>query len=232
MKRAAGGGLTAFELMSERTAAFSVKHGHDVRDPFAGEAPLPPWYLLIEVSSGHEAASARADLEVALGGCYEAGLLTHAVIAESLEQAHALWKVRHEVSDTQNHEGGSIKHDVSVPVARVPELIRRATAAAAAVVPGARVVPFGHLGDGNIHFNVSQPVGADKAAFLARYSEMNAAVHTIVTELGGSISAEHGIGRLKRHLLAEVKPPIELELMRRIKAAFDPNGIMNPDRVL
>ena len=136
------------------------------------------------------------------------------------------------MSDVQTREGGSIKHDVSVPVAAVPELIERGVARVVAMVPGVRPVPFGHLGDGNLHFNFSQPVGADKQAFLARWEEVNAAVHAIVIELGGSISAEHGIGQLKRHALLDVKSPIEIALMRRVKAALDPNGILNPGKVL
>jgi len=140
--------------------------------------------------------------------------------------------MRHALSDVQKGEGGSIKHDVAVPVSAVPELLARASAAVTAAIPGARPFPFGHLGDGNIHLNISQPVGADKAAFLARWSEINAIVHGVVTELGGTISAEHGIGVLKRDLLPTVKSPVEMDLMRRLKATLDPNGIMNPGKVL
>jgi FAD/FMN-containing dehydrogenase len=136
------------------------------------------------------------------------------------------------MSEVQREEGGSIKHDVSVPVASVPDFLEEAIAAVEAMVPGCRPVPFGHMGDGNIHFNVSQPVGADKADFIGRWDEMNELVHGIVHRFNGSISAEHGIGRLKRDLLAEVKSPLELELMQRIKAAFDPNSTLNPGRVL
>ena len=150
----------------------------------------------------------------------------------SLDQANAFWRIRHALSEVQKEEGGSIKHDVAVPIAAVPEFLARAGAAVTALIPGCRPFPFGHLGDGNIHYNVSQPVGVDKAAFLARWDEVNAVVHAIVGELGGTISAEHGIGQLKREMLKAVKPPIELELMRRIKAAFDPKGIINPGKVL
>ena len=132
----------------------------------------------------------------------------------------------------QREEGGSIKHDVSVPVASVPDFLDEAIAAVEAMVPGCRPVPFGHMGDGNIHFNVSQPLGADKAAYIARWDEMNQVVHDVVGKFGGSISAEHGIGRLKRDLLAEVKSDVEMDLMRRIKAAFDPNCTLNPGRIL
>jgi FAD/FMN-containing dehydrogenase len=136
------------------------------------------------------------------------------------------------LSDAQSKEGGSIKHDVSVAVGLVPTLIREATPAVEAFEPGARVVAFGHLGDGNIHFNVSQPVGADKQAFLDRWDAMNEIVHGIVARLGGSYSAEHGVGQLKRGLLAKWKDPASLAVMRQIKAALDPNGVMNPGKVL
>jgi FAD/FMN-containing dehydrogenase len=136
------------------------------------------------------------------------------------------------MTEVQLHEGGSIKNDVSVPVAALPDFLARAIGAVTAIVPGSRPVPFGHYGDGNIHFNISQPVGADKDAFLAHWDEMTGAVNAIVLELGGSVSAEHGIGRLKRHLLAEVKSPLEMELMRKIKDAFDPKGILNPGKVI
>ena len=132
----------------------------------------------------------------------------------------------------QRHEGGSIKHDVSEPVAAVPDFIAEATAAVAALLPGARPVPFGHLGDGNIHYNVSQPVGADRAEFLARWNEINAAVFAVVKKFSGSISAEHGIGVMKRDLLPSVKDPVALELMRALKRTLDPNGILNPGKVL
>jgi D-lactate dehydrogenase (cytochrome) len=134
--------------------------------------------------------------------------------------------------EVQRHEGGSIKHDVSVPVAAVPDFIAEANAAVAALLPEARPVPFGHLGDGNIHYNVSQPVGADRAEFLARWNEVNAAVFAVVKKFGGSISAEHGVGVMKRDLLPSVKDPIALDLMRKIKYLLDPNNILNPGKVL
>ena len=132
----------------------------------------------------------------------------------------------------QKFEGGSIKHDVSVPVGAIPEFLAEATVAVERFLPGARVVPFGHMGDGNIHFNVSQPVGADKGAFLARWEAMNALVHGIVARYSGSFSAEHGIGQMKREGLARAKDPVALDLMRRIKSTLDPDGILNPGKVL
>jgi FAD/FMN-containing dehydrogenase len=229
LQRAAGAGLTGFELIGASALDFAVRHIPGARPPLAG---AHAWTVLAEVSSGRDDGAARALLEAALAAAIEDGVAEDAVIAESLAQAHAFWQLRHGISEAQRPEGGSIKHDVSVPVAAVPAFLARAAAAVEAMVPGCRPVPFGHLGDGNIHYNVSQPVGMDRAAYIARWHDMNAAVHAIVLDLGGSISAEHGIGRLKRDILPSVKSPIEMAMMRRLKAAFDPNGILNPGRVL
>ncbi len=163
---------------------------------------------------------------------FEAGLIENAVIASSVAQQKAIWHMRESMSDAQKPEGGSIKHDVSVPISRVPAFMAEADAAVMAAVPGARICAFGHLGDGNIHYNISQPVGADKAAFIARWREVNAIVHAIVKAHGGSISAEHGVGQLKRDELIATRPAIETELMNRIKQAFDPAGILNPGKVI
>jgi len=162
----------------------------------------------------------------------EAGEIADAVLATSLKQTQDLWRLRELMSEVQKQEGGSIKHDVSVPVARVPEFIARANQLVELMIPGARPVPFGHLGDGNIHYNVSQPPGMDKTVFLSNWEVLNAAVHEIVLDLGGSISAEHGIGRMKRDLLPHAKGALAVELMRKIKASFDPNGILNPGKLL
>ncbi|MXN66032.1 FAD-binding protein [Stappia sp. GBMRC 2046] len=225
----AGPMLTGFELMPRVGIEFCLKHLEGARDPLSEPHP---WYVLVELSSGTENASLRDLMEELLGEAFEAGLVQDAALAESIAQGEAFWHLRHGMSEVQREEGGSIKHDVSVPVASVPAFLDKAIAAVEEMVPGCRPVPFGHMGDGNIHFNVSQPVGADKAGFIARWDEMNALVHGIVAEFGGSISAEHGIGRLKRDLLKEVKSELELDMMRRIKVAFDPNGILNPGRVL
>ncbi len=225
----AGSQLTAFEIMPRLLVRFMLDHIPDTRDPLFTPAP---WYILTEVSVGTSQEAARALMETILADGLEGGLVEDATIAQSLAQARDFWRMRHGMSEVQKHEGGSIKHDVSVPVAAVPELLDRGIAAVEALVPGCRPVPFGHLGDGNIHFNVTQPIGADKAAFLARWEEMNAVVHAIVTELGGSIAAEHGVGRLKRDLLTHVRGEAEIALMRRIKSALDPAGILNPGRVL
>ena len=162
----------------------------------------------------------------------ERGIVRDAAIADSLEQGKTFWRLRELFSEVQRHAGGSIKEDISVPVAAVPAFIAEANAAVAALIPDARPLPFGHLGDGNIHYNVSQPIGADKDAFLKRWGEVNEVVFAVVKKYGGSISAEHGIGLLKRDLLPSVKDPVALELMRGIKRLLDPKGILNPGKVL
>jgi FAD/FMN-containing dehydrogenase len=228
-KRLAGSQLTAFEIMPRRLLEFSIQHIAGTRDPL--ETPAP-WYLLVEISVGSTEEAARTLIESVLEQGFEAGLVSDATIAANLKQRADFWKIRHEMSDVQKFEGGSIKHDVSLPVASVPAFLARAVPAVEALVPGCRPVPFGHMGDGNIHFNVTQPIGADKQAYLARWEEMNAVVHGIVTDMHGSIAAEHGVGRLKRDLLPGVRSEAEMGLMRRLKAMMDPAGILNPGRVI
>jgi len=223
----AAGTLTSFELLSGIAVDFSIHHGIDIRDPLASKHP---WYVLMELSSSRD--DARAALESILAQGLENEIVDDAVIAANLAQRSAFWKLRDEMSAAQKPEGGSIKHDISVPVVAVPDFIEQADAAVVKLIPGARPVPFGHLGDGNIHYNVSQPVGGDAADFLARWHEVNALVFEIVLRMGGSISAEHGIGVLKRDELPEVKDKVAIELMRSIKAMLDPSGIMNPGKVL
>jgi FAD/FMN-containing dehydrogenase len=223
----AAGSLTSFELLADIAVDFSVRHGVDVRNPLSGKHP---WYVLMELLSSRD--DARAALEAILASGMEAGIVDDAVIAASLSQRGAFWKLRDEMSAAQKPEGGSIKHDISVPVAAVPDFIAEANAAVIKLIPGARPVPFGHLGDGNIHYNVSQPVGADTADFMAQWHEVNAVVFAIVLRMGGSISAEHGIGVLKRDELPDVKDKVAIELMRGLKAMLDPHGIMNPGKVL
>jgi len=225
----AGPALTAFEIMPRIGMEFVLRHGSSVRDPF----PSPyPWYVLFDLTSPREGEELQRLAESVLGEALGAGEIDGAVIASSLAQGEELWRLRALMSEVQKHEGGSIKHDIAVPVARVPEFVARANQLVELMIPGARPVPFGHLGDGNIHYNVSQPPGMDRAIFLSSWEALNAAVHEIVLDLGGSISAEHGIGRLKRDLLVHAKQPLELELMRKIKAAFDPNFILNPGKLL
>jgi len=221
--------LTGFELMAQMAFAFTVKHTEGARDPLSTSYP---WYTLIDVSTSDSQQSADAMITALLEEAFEQGLMEDAVIAKSEAEIAELWHMRETMSEAQKPEGGSIKHDVSVPVSSVPAFLHEADAAVMAAVPGARICAFGHLGDGNIHYNISQPEGADKAAFLARWGDVNEIVHAIVLAHGGSISAEHGIGRLKRDELARIREPIEIDLMQRIKKAFDPAGIMNPDKVL
>ena len=229
MRGAAGTALTGFEIMPRLGLEFVLRHLPGARDPLAGPHP---WYVLAEISSSRSEADAAALLEAGFAAPLDDATVTDAVVAASVAQANAFWAMRHALSEVQKHEGGSIKHDVSVPVASVPELIDRASAAAIQAMPGCRPLPFGHLGDGNIHFNVSQPPDMDKKAFLARWDEVSALVHAVVVELGGSISAEHGIGVLKRNLLKSVKEPVELDMMRRIKQALDPDNILSPGRMI
>jgi D-lactate dehydrogenase (cytochrome) len=223
-----GGTVTSFELIVSDVIAFALKHVHGTRDPLAGKHP---WYVLMEVSSQH-GDGLRESVEQLLTDASAEGLVRDATIAASLDQTKAFWHLRHVLPEAQKPEGGSIKADVSVPVASVPQFLEEASAAARAIVKDCRPVPFGHLGDGNVHFNVSQPVGADSAQFLARWGEVNDAINKIVLKYNGSISAEHGIGKLKRDSLPKVKDPVALELMRGLKRMLDPNGILNPGKVL
>lgn len=223
----AANALTSFELLSEMAVDFSIRHGIDVRDPLAQKHA---WYVLMELSSPGD--DARTPLETILGRAMEDEIVDDAVIAANLTQRAGFWKLRDEMSSAQKPEGGSIKHDISVPVATVPAFIAEANEAVVKLIPGARPVPFGHLGDGNLHYNVSQPIGANTADYLARWHEMNAVVFAIVLRMGGSISAEHGIGVLKRDELPDVKDKTAIELMRQLKAMLDPLGIMNPGKVL
>jgi len=225
----AGPALTAFEIMPRIGLEFVLRHGSAVHDPF----PSPhQWYALFELTSPREGGELAELAESLLGTSVEAGEIADAVVASSLAQGEALWRLRELMSEVQKEEGGSIKHDVAVSVARVPEFVARANRLVELMMPGARPVPYGHFGDGNIHYNISQPLGMERKVFLANWEALNAAVHEIVLDLGGSISAEHGIGRLKRDLLPHAKQPLEIELMRKIKAAFDPNSILNPGKLL
>ncbi|MFN3507145.1 MAG: FAD-binding oxidoreductase [Allorhizobium sp.] len=224
-----GTALTGFELMPRIGVEFTTKHIAGVRDPLAS---IHPWYALIDISTSDSAETAETMMHELLAEAHEAGLVSDAAIASSLAQQDAFWHLRESMSEAQRPEGGSIKHDVSVPVSRIPAFLAEADAAVHALMPDARICAFGHLGDGNIHYNISQPVGADKAEFIARWREVNAVVHAVVHRHNGSISAEHGVGQLKRDELAASRPAIETELMRRIKQAFDPAGIMNPGKVI
>jgi len=218
-----GNRVVAFELIADIALEFSIRHA-GVRHPLSAPAP---WYVLAELADPAPGAMTGL-LETALGR----GLVSDAALAQSETQRDAFWAARELISESQKPEGGSIKHDVSVPVSAVPRFLAEADAAVSRLVPGARFVSFGHLGDGNIHYNVSQPPGMAKEAFLALWNEMNDVVFDVVGRFGGSISAEHGMGRLKAHRMPQIKSPVELAMMRSLKQAFDPNNILNPGRVL
>ncbi|MEA2876673.1 MAG: hypothetical protein QOF14_1869 [Hyphomicrobiales bacterium] len=221
-------GVTSFELMVRLGIDAVLKHDGSARDPLAQPHP---WYVLIELSS-QQREGLRDKMEAILAEGVERGLVSDAAIAENLDQTKAFWRIREMFGEVQRQVGGSIKHDISVPVANVPAFIREADAAVAKLVPGSRPLPFGHLGDGNIHYNVAQPVDTDKAAFLERWHDVNKVVFDVVLKYGGSISAEHGIGIMKRDLLPTIKDPVAMELMRALKRTLDPNGILNPGKVL
>jgi FAD/FMN-containing dehydrogenase len=223
-----GGGVTSFELMARSGIEAVVKHDASSRDPLASPHP---WYVLIELSS-QARSGLRGTLEDILAEGHARGLVLDATIADSLEQAKAFWRIREMFGEVQRHIGASIKHDVSVPVAAVPGFIAEANAAVTKLIPGSRPLPFGHVGDGNIHYNVTQPEGSDKEKFLARWDEVNAVVFAVVKKFGGSISAEHGVGVMKRDILPQYKDPVALDLMRTLKRTLDPNNILNPGKVL
>jgi FAD/FMN-containing dehydrogenase len=222
-KEMSGNRVVAFELLPRIAMDFTVKH-MGITNPLA---EFSPWYVLSELAD-----PAAGSFEVILEEAMARGLVTDATVAQSETQRQALWAIRELMPESQKFEGGSIKHDISVPVSRIPQFIIEATRAVEAYMPEARVMSFGHMGDGNLHFNVSQPPGMDKAKYLERWNEMNAVVFDVVLKYGGSISAEHGIGRLKKHHMPEIKSPVELQMMRDLKKLFDPTNIMNPGKVL
>ena len=221
------GTVTAFELMPRVGLEFVLRHVPGTRDPLE---QAYPWYVLIDVSL--KMADTAGAIESLLSDAASNGLIVDGVVAQSWAQRDAFWKLRESLSEAQKPEGGSLKHDVSVPISSIPRFIDEASRAVIAAVPGARPVPFGHLGDGNIHFNISQPVGGDKAAFLARMDEVARVVHDMVHAFEGSISAEHGIGQAKVDEITRYKSPVALEAMRAVKRALDPKGIMNPGKVV
>ncbi len=221
------GGVTSFEIMSREGVDIVIKHSGS-RDPLATRTP---YLALIELSS-QRTEGLREAMEEILAEGLERGLVLDATISESVEQAKSFWRIRELFGEMQGREGGSIKHDVSVPIASIPAFIEEANAAAVRLIPGARPLPFGHVGDGNIHYNVSQPVGADKAEFLRRWDDMNEAIYAVVLKYGGSVSAEHGVGIVKRDYLPRIKDPVAYDLMKALKRTLDPKGILNPGKVL
>jgi len=217
--------LLAFELISARALRLVGRHMPDARAPFEAEHP---WYVLIDSA----APVAAAPLEEQFAEVLEEGLALDAILTKNDAEAQALWRLRHGISEAQKREGASLKHDVSVPTGDVARFIDKAEAAVVEAVPGARVVAFGHVGDGNVHFNVSQPQAADPETFLQERERMAALVYDIVDRYAGSISAEHGIGVLKREHLTRYRSPVEIDLMRRLKTALDPDTLLNPGKVL
>jgi len=216
--------LHAFEYMSGESIALVLQHIEDT------QLPVPPadHYVLIDLANGAGAEPLEAALEDSLGEALDAGELLDAALSRSDAQRLAFWRLREEHSEAQKRAGASIKNDVSVPVSQIPRLLREAASACQAAEPGIRVAPFGHLGDGNIHLNLVQPMGAEPAAFLARADALMHIVNGVVKGLGGSFSAEHGVGRLKTGLMEEWRGGVELRLMRQVKAALDPSGLFNP----
>ena len=228
-RAASGDAVTSFELMPRIGLDFALKHIPGTVDPLQDRHD---WYALIEFTGARADGNMRDSMEALLGEAADAGLITDATIAASEKQHDEIWRNREAMVEAQKFEGTSVHHDVSVPVSRVPEFIRLATDAVAEAVPGIRPVSFGHLGDGNIHFNLSQPTEMDGGAFRELAPTLNRIVHDIVHALDGSFSAEHGVGQLKRDELTHYKSALEVDMMRRIRAAIDPNGLMNPDKVL
>jgi FAD/FMN-containing dehydrogenase len=224
LQEAAGGLVSAFELMPRIGIEMVLAHIPGARDPLTKPSP---WYVLAEA-----AGAANIDLETAFETALARAGVEDAVLAASETQRTALWSLRESISEAQKREGASIKHDVSVPVSAIPDFLKVATAAVSKAVPGARPVSFGHIGDGNIHFNFSVPAGGDGEAFLARWEEVQRIVHDIVHGFGGSISAEHGIGVQKRDQLARYKSEAELDVMRALKRMLDPGNILNPGKVV
>ena len=229
LRAAVGDRVTAFELISRVSLDLVFQHIPGTRDPLGQPSP---WYVLLELSDTVAGDALAGLLETELAATIAEGRVTDGAIASSDSQAQALWQLRENISEAQKRDGVSIKHDISVPVSAIPDFLEAAGAALAAAYPGLRIVCFGHLGDGNLHYNLSRPLNGENDAFIARTEEVNRIVYDAVRERGGSISAEHGIGQLKRALLPDYKSAVEIDLMRRIKQAFDPRGLMNPGKVL
>ena len=229
LQQRVGNALTAFEFIPRLMIELDCRHIKGARDPFSS---AHPWYVLVELSGWKTDGTTQELLESVLMEAADEGLLLDAVVAGSVQQSKDLWVLREGISEAQKPEGGNIKHDISVPIRLIPEFVAKADARVAEIAPTARPIALGHFGDGNVHYNIIQPVGADKAAYLALGPKISEAVYDVVGELGGSISAEHGIGRIKREKLVEVKDPVAMSVMRDLKRLFDPNGILNPGKVL
>jgi len=228
LKPALGDRLVGFELMSGFSLELSRKHHPALPDPLPGN----PWYVLIQADDSATESPLGELLQDALARAIETGAASDATIAQSGEQAKDLWALRENIAEAQRREGPNIKHDISLPVSMIPLFLDEAAAALVAAIPGVNFVTFGHLGDGNLHYNLAAPDGVDAEKFMANARLANRIVHDLVTAHGGSISAEHGIGQLKREELVHYKSAVEIDLMRAIKASLDPAGTMNPGKVL
>jgi len=229
MRGRLGDRVSAFEIVSGAALALVLKHMPGARDPLTTSAP---WYALIEFADSFDGYDLAGAIERELSGLLEAGLLRDAAMAQSAAQAQALWALRENISEAQKIEGISIKHDISVPVSRIPCFLELADNALRNAFPDVRIVAFGHAGDGNLHYNLSKPGAASNAEFIERTPAVNRIVHDIVDRLGGSISAEHGIGQLKREALLRYKSPLEIELMQRIRRALDPENLLNRGKLI
>ena len=227
LKQALSDRLVGFELISGFALSLSLKHHPDLSDPLPGH----PWYVLVQADdSAHSPLG--SEVESALAAAADSGIVADAAVAQSGEQAMRMWALRENISESQRREGPNVKHDISLPVSAITRFLPEAEAALAGAFPGARLVVFGHLGDGNLHYNLAAPPGADAQKFMEHAPEVNRIVHDLVHQYGGSISAEHGIGQQKRDDLRRYKGEVEIELMERIKRALDPAGLLNPGKVL
>lgn len=224
----AGEALSAFELINQLAFNLSVTHVPENRSPFSDTAD---WYVLMELTSAQQGDNLRTALETVLGQCLDDGIVSNAVLAESRGQCNDFWRIRESIPESQGSLGGSVKNDITVPISRVVEFLQRADSASQKTVPGIRLVTFGHVGDGNLHYNISQPEGMDKRAFLDQWHDITDQLNDIVADLNGSFSAEHGIGQLKRKELIRYRPDIEIDMMKAIKKMFDPKNIMNPGKL-
>ena len=221
--------LTAFELIPRIGIELTVTHMEGILDPFNHKYPF---YALIELTSSQMRQGLHETIETVMSKAVEEGIVIDAVFAKSESQSNALWRIREEIPAAQSREGGSIKHDVSVPVSKTVEFISKATSLVSKLIPNIRPCPFGHIGDGNIHYNLTQPRNMDKETFINKTSEVNRLIHDLVTNMGGSISAEHGIGSFKLQELAHYAEAQKVNLMRTLKEAIDPRGIMNPGKII
>jgi FAD/FMN-containing dehydrogenase len=229
LRAASGDAIVTYEVMPRIVIDFELRYLKGFNDPFDRRHD---WYVLVEIQSARADTALAEEIETSLGQAIESGLIDDALLAQNEAQRIAFWKIREQIPESERQAGGSIKHDVSVAITDIPALVREGSAAMLELVPNGRVISFGHLGDGNLHFNLSQPETSDRATFDALAPQVNRAVHDIVAKYRGSIAAEHGIGQLKRAELAHYKSAVEMDVMRAIKRALDPKGLMNPGKVV